>query len=208
MSTSVLIISVVILFIFYFSMTYYFKNRTKKNAIRLAQPLLKGDYQKFDQMLKDPKIQKTVSPYQRYLLSFNSYLERHDGTNANSVFEKMNQLNLMSRQKVDFYGSAQNYYIESKDKKRAKICHEKLSSVRKYDEEKEYFNTIYQVMIENNTSYKKIIEGRLNFEEDHKKLPDLYLLKHIYQIKRQKDKIQECDQQIDQLIKKLESKNS
>lgn len=138
--------------------------------MRLANLLLKQDYAEFDKLVKDPQIQKTVSPYQRNLLSFNSYLARNDGKNANLAFAQMNQLNLMSQQKINFYGSAQNYYIEQKDQKRAAICHDKLETVRKYDEEKEYFNTIYQVMMKDDVSYQETIEGRLNHEPDHKKI--------------------------------------
>lgn len=195
-----------VLFIFYFGMTLFFKNRTKKNTLRLAKPLLAHDYEEFDQLLKDPEIQKTVSPYQRNLLSFNSYLERTDGANANRVFAKMNDLNLMSQQKIDFYGNALTYYIQQKDQKRAEICHEKLNSVRKHDEEKTYFDTIYQVMMKNDTSYQKLIEGRINHEQDHKKLPDFYLLKHIYQLKGEPKKAQECDRLANQLMQKLQTK--
>lgn len=186
-------------------MTYFFKNRTKKNILRLAKPLLERNYQEFDQLLKDPEIQKTVSPYQRYLLTFNSYLDRNDGANANRIFAKMGDLNLMSQQKLDFYGNAQTYYIEKKDFKRATMCHEKLETVRKHEDAKNYFNTIYQVMVKDDTSYQKLIEGRLNHEQDHRKLPDLYLLKHIYQIKGDHDQAKECDQLANELMKKLQT---
>ena len=205
MNTNIIITAVIVLFLFYLGMEYYLKQRTKKNTMRLANLLLKQDYAEFDKLVKDPQIQETVSPYQRNLLSFNSYLARNDGKNANLAFAQMNQLNLMSQQKINFYGSAQNYYIEQKDQKRAAICHDKLETVRKHDDEKEYFNTIYQVMMKNDVSYQKAIEQRLNHEPDYRKLPDLYLLIHIYQIKKDHQRAKECQELADKLLKKMQT---
>lgn len=207
MKVNLIITAVVVLFLFYLGMEYYLKKRTKQNTLRLVQLLLKQDYAELDKLVQDPQIQKTVSPYKRNLLSFNSYLAREDGRNANRVFDQMNELNLMSQQKIDFYGNAQSYYIEQKDKKRAEICHQKLSTVRKHEEEKDYFNVIYQVMVNDNVSYQKLIEGRLNHEPEHKQLSDYYLLIHIYQIKKDYARVKECQQLADKLLEKMNSKN-
>ena len=206
MNANLIIIAVIVLFLFYLGMEYYLKRRTKQNTLRLAQLLLKQDYAEFDKLIQDPKIQKTVSPYKRNLLSFNSYLARENTNNANRAFDQMNKLNLVSQQKIDFYGNAQSYYIEQKDKKRAGICHQKLSTVRKHEEEKEYFNVIYQVMVNDDVSYQKMIESRLNHEPEHKQLSDFYLLIHIYQIKKEYDKVKECQQLADKLLEKMDNK--
>lgn len=204
MTINLLIIIIAVLFIFYIGMEYFFKQRTKKNTMRLAQLLFKQNYEEFDKLINDPQIQKTVSPYERNLMSFNSYLARNDKRHANQAFSAMNELNLLSQQKLDFYGNAQNYYIEQNDQERAKICHEKLDTIRKHDEEKEYFNVIYQVMMKNDTSYQEMIEKRLNHEPDHKKLSDLYLLIHIYQVEQNHDKAIECQRLADKLLEKMQ----
>lgn len=208
MSINFLIAIIVILFLFYVGMQYFLKQRTRKNTLRLTQLVLQQEYEKFDKLVQDPEIQKTVSPYQTNLLKFNSYIARNDKKRADQAFSAMNELNLLSQQKLDFYGSAQNYYIEQRDLKRAKICHEKLDTVRKHENEKEYFNVIYQVMVNNDTSYQKMIEGRLNHEPDHKQLSDMYLLIHIFQVKQDHDKAAECEKLADQLLEKLQTKQN
>ena len=69
MNINLLIIVIAVLFIFYVGMEYFLKQRTKKNTLRLAELLLKEDYEEFDKLVQDPQIKKTVSPYQRNLMS-------------------------------------------------------------------------------------------------------------------------------------------
>lgn len=194
----------IVLFVVYLWINLYFKHRTRKNTARLTEALMKPDFKKFDALMADPVVKKSVSPYERYLLQFNSYLMRKEPAKINQAFAAMNDLNLNSRQKMNFYGAALSYYAEAHDQKRATIAHNKILTVHRNTPEKFYFDEFYQVMIQNKVSLLPVIERRVKKEPDQRKASDYYLLAHLYGVKGEQAKAHAIEKKADQLVKQLQ----
>ncbi|KRK07818.1 hypothetical protein FC52_GL001515 [Lactobacillus pasteurii DSM 23907 = CRBIP 24.76] len=162
-----------------------------------------GDLKTFNKLVNDPAIKKTVSAYTRLSLTFNAAIAENHIEAADKVFDEIASLNLTSEQKLSFFGNALNYYIGLKNKPKAKICYDKVKSARRNEAQKDYLMTIYEVMVEDQTSKKKLIEQRLNHEANEQKLADYYLLEHIYQVEGDLYKAKECSQLAQKLAKQL-----
>lgn len=196
------------LFLIYLWINLYFKHRTRENTVRLTKVLMKEDFKQFDALMADPVIKKSVSPYQRYLLQFNSYLMRKNPVKINQAFAAMNDLNLSSKQKMNFYGAALSYYAEAHDKKRATIAHDKILTVHRNTPEKFYFDEFYQVMIQDKVSLLPVIERRVKREPDQRKASDYYLLAHLYGVKGEQAKARATEKKADQLVKQVQQMRS
>lgn len=197
-------IIIFVFFLIYLGFEIYFKQRTQKNTIRLIDSLKNGDFKTFNSLIDDPQVKKTVSAYNRLSLTFNAAIAQNMLAKADEAFDEVANLNLTSEQKIGFFGNALNYYIGLKNKEKAKICYEKIKSVKRNATQKEYLMTIYEVMVENQTTKKSIIEQRLNHEPDEQKLADYYLLEHIYQLENNHERAKECERLAEKLASQLQ----
>lgn len=179
---------------------YLTKRQKKKLTGHLISLLMAKKFSEFDQLIKSARVKKWLPQYNLLFLNFNSFVLRGWTNKANQIFDQMQHFRLSSRQSLDFYGQALNYYIKQHDNNRSEKCDQKIKKIKGYKQEKNYLHSLYRILVKNEIGDEATIKQRLQLDDKQTKVTDYYLLAHISEVKKDFAQAKKYNQLADQTI--------
>lgn len=103
--------------------------RTKKGkeySEKLADLIIKQQYDEFYKMCEDSNIKKYVHPFNIDYMKLNAAMMQNSFEKVNESLDGFEKVRLNKKQKEAVYSNAFNYYVYKENKKGAQRCYDKL----------------------------------------------------------------------------------
>lgn len=152
----------------------------KKISNELFELLQAKKYKELYEKASDSDVIKYIPKFNRYYICMNGALIENNGLKINEYFDKLTSIKLNDQQKKIVYMSGLQYFVESRNIKRCKVCYDNLVTLNMDENSKQYLENINAIIIQQKIDKLAELLEVINSSEDNEKFIEEFLVSEIY----------------------------